>query len=79
MSDDHNEHESLIKTPKQLITVVIAAFVIPIVIIVLLVQYVNGAPKIGAGSNSQSAEAIAARLKPVADHGYILADESTPK
>ena len=77
MSDDHNEHESLIKTPKQLIAVVVAAFVIPIVIIVLLVQYVGGAPKTGAGSNAQSAEAIAKRLKPVADEGYSLVESST--
>lgn len=74
MSDDHNDHETPIKTPKQLIAVVIAAFVIPIAIIVLLVQYVGGNPKTGAGSNAQSAEAIAARIKPVADQGYTLVD-----
>ena len=48
MSDAHNEHENLIKTPKQLIAAIVAAFVIPIFIIVLLVQYVGGAPKVGA-------------------------------
>lgn len=74
MSDDHNDHETPIKTPKQLIAVVIAAFVIPIAIIVLLVQYVGGNPKTGAGSSAQSAEAIAARIKPVADQGYTLVD-----
>ena len=70
MSDVHEEHESPIKTPTQLIVTVIAAFVIPIAIIVLLVMYVGGAPKTGAGSNSQSPEAIAARIKPVSDEGY---------
>ena len=73
MSDAHNEHESLIKTPKQLIAAVIAGFAVPILIIVLLVHYVGTAPKTGAGSNAQSPEAIAARLKPVADEGFTLA------
>ena len=73
MSDAHNEHESLIKTPKQLIAAVVAGFAVPILIIVLLVHYVGSAPKTGAGSNSQSPEAIAERLKPVADEGFTLA------
>lgn len=72
MSDAHNEHESLIKTPKQLIAAIIAGFVIPIAIIVLLVHYVGTSPKAGAGSNAQSAEAIAERLRPVADEGFTL-------
>ena len=70
MSEAHEEHESPIKTPTQLIATVVAAFVIPIAIIVLLVIYVGGAPKTGAGSNSQSPESIAARIKPIADEGY---------
>jgi len=74
MSDAHNEHESLIKTPKQLIAAVLAGFIIPIFIIVLLVQYVGSAPKTGAGSNAQSPEAVAARIKPVADEGYTMVD-----
>jgi hypothetical protein len=70
MSEAHEEHVSPIKTPTQLIVTVVAAFVIPIAIIVLLVMYVGGAPKTGAGSNSQSPESIAARIKPIADEGY---------
>ena len=70
MSEAHEEHESPIKTPTQLIATVVAAFVIPIAIIVLLVMYVGGAPKTGAGSNSQSPESIATRIKPIADEGY---------
>ena len=79
MSDAHDEHESVIKTPKQLIAAVVAGFVVPIIVIVLLVQYVGSKPKLGAGSNAQSAEAIAARLKPVADEGYTLIDASAPR
>ncbi len=79
MSDAHHEHDPLIKTPNQLIAAVVAGFAVPIVIIVLLVMYVGSAPKTGAGSNAQSAEAVAARLKPVADEGYTLIDASAPR
>lgn len=79
MSDAHNEHESLIKTPKQLIAAVAAAFLIPIIVIVLLVQYVASESTSGAGSDSQTPEAIAARLKPVADVGFTLKDANAPK
>ncbi|RJF97160.1 c-type cytochrome [Noviherbaspirillum saxi] len=79
MSNAHNEHDSVIKTPKQLIAAVTAAFVIPIICIVLLVQYVANIEKEGAGSDAQTAEAIAARLKPVADVGFTLKDANAPK
>ena len=59
------QHESLIKTPKQLITVVVLSFVIPIAIIVLLVIYVTGAKRESAGASSMTPEAIAERLRPV--------------
>ena len=72
-------HETVIKTPGQLIGAVVAGFLVPIIIIWLLVIYVGGNPKTGAGSNAQSAEAIAARLKPVADEGYTLVDASAPR
>jgi cytochrome c5 len=79
MSDAHNEHESVIKTPKQLVLAIVAGFVIPIVIIVLLVQYVANNRTTGYGSDGQSPEAIAARLRPVADEGFTLKDANAPK
>jgi cytochrome c5 len=45
----------------------------------LLVQYVANAPQSGAGTDSLSPEAIAARLKPVADEGFTFRDASAPK
>jgi len=72
-------HETVIKTPGQLIGAVVAGFLVPIIIIWLLVVYVGANPKPAAGSNAQSAEAIAARLKPVADEGYTLVDASAPR
>jgi cytochrome c5 len=66
MSDEHNEHETAIKTPKQLIAAIIAGFLVPIICIVLLVQYVTHAPLTGAGSSAQDAAATEARIRPVA-------------
>ncbi len=68
MSDSHeahDAHEGPIKTPKQLIWAVIASFVIPIVVIILLTNYVAMGDKTGAGSKAMDAEAIAKRIAPV--------------
>lgn len=79
MSDAHNEHESGIRTPKQLIAAIAAGFLIPIICIVLLVQYVTNTHTDGAGSNSQSNESIVARIKPVGDQGFTLKDVNAPR
>ena len=63
---DHDApHEGPIKTPKQLIVAVAASFIVPIVVIVLLANYVDFGTKTGAGSNGMSAEAVAKRLQPI--------------
>jgi cytochrome c5 len=74
---DSNEHELLIKTPKQLIYAVIAAFVIPIFVIILLAYYVSSSEKPAAGSNAFSEESIAARLAPVGTIDFV--DASAPR
>jgi len=79
MSDAHNDHGSLIKTPKQLIAVVLAAFVIPIICILLLVEFIASGKTVGAGSEGLSKEAVAARLRPVAAEGFTLRDANAPK
>jgi cytochrome c5 len=71
MSDaqpDHSDapHEGPIKTPKQLVVAVVLAFVVPIAVIVLLVSFVAAERKSGAGSNVESAQEVAARIRPVA-------------
>lgn len=71
------EHSSPIKTPKQLIVTIVLAFVVPIAIIILLVNMVVSGTKVGAGSDSQSGEAIAKRIAPVA--GFALVDANAPK
>ncbi|MBI3157947.1 MAG: cytochrome c5 family protein [Burkholderiales bacterium] len=67
MSDSHDAqgHEGPIKTPRQLIWTVVAAFVVPVAVIVLLVNFVTSAPRPGAGSDWNSAEAVARRLLPI--------------
>ena len=75
MSDQ--QHESLIKTPKQLIVTVIAAFLVPIAIIVLLTVFVTSGRKTGAGSEGTTAEATDARIAPVAH--FEIVDASAPR
>jgi cytochrome c5 len=79
MSDAHNEHESAIRTPKQLVAAVAGFFLVTVIGIILLVQFVTTTKLTGAGTDSQSAEAIAARLHPVADEGFTLKDANAPK
>jgi cytochrome c5 len=64
--DDHDlPHEGPIKTPKQLIWAVALAFVVPIIAIILLVNYVTAQKQPAAGSDGMSAEAVARRIEPV--------------
>lgn len=63
-------HETPIKTPKQLITVIVLAFVVPILIIVLLSQYVSSIRSVDMDSAALTPDAVATRLKPVADLGF---------
>jgi cytochrome c5 len=58
-------HEGPIKTPKQLVVAVLASFIIPILGIILLVNYVDFGAKPSAGSDGLGPEAVAKRLQPV--------------
>jgi cytochrome c5 len=79
MSDAHNEHESAIRTPKQLAAAVAGFFLVVVIGIILLVSFVTTTKLTGAGTQSQSAEAITERVRPVADEGYTLKDMNAPK
>ncbi|MEN8514212.1 c-type cytochrome [Burkholderia sp. RS02] len=59
-------HESPVKTPGQLVAVIIASFAIPIVLIVLFATYANHVFRSGAGTDALSDEQVAARIKPLA-------------
>ena len=79
MSDAHNEHESAIRTPTQLLVAVIGFFLVTVLGIILLVSFVTTTKLTGAGTDSQSPEAIAARVRPVAEEGFTLKDANAPK
>jgi cytochrome c5 len=59
----HDEHSSFIKTPQQLIIVILAAFLVPIIAIIMLVQLVTSQP--GADPGAMTPEKVAERIKPV--------------
>ena len=79
MSDAHNEHQSMIRTPKQLVVAVTAFFLVIVIGIILLVIFATNDRLVGAGTDSQSAEAIASRVRPVAEAGFTLVDANAPK
>ena len=58
-----HDHQSFIKTPQQLIVVILLAFLVPIIAIILLVQLVLSRP--GADPQALTPEAVAARIQPV--------------
>jgi len=62
---EHEAHEGPIKTPKQLVGAVVASFVVPIVVIIMLANFVNFGDKSGAGSDGMSADAVGKRIQPV--------------
>ena len=59
-----HQHESFIKTPKQLVIVILLAFLVPIIGILLLVQLVLTVT--GPDPKVMAPEAVAERIKPVA-------------
>ena len=79
MSDAHNEHESVIRTPKQLVVAVAGFFLVIVIGIILLVSFVTNTHTAGAGTESQSAAAVNARIAPVAAEGFTLRDANAPK
>lgn len=80
MSDaNHTEHQSFIRTPKQLIGAVAGFFLAIVIGIILLVSFVTNQHLSGAGSEAQNAEAVSARLRPVAEEDFVLKDANAPK
>jgi cytochrome c5 len=64
VSATHEEHTSFIKTPQQLVVVILLSFVLPVVGILLLVKLVLSQPS--ADPNALRPESVAARIQPVA-------------
>jgi cytochrome c5 len=79
MSDSHDQpgaHEGPIKTPNQLIWAVALSFVVPVIIIIMLVNYVASGDKPAAGTAALDEEAVARRIAPLAS--VVLKDASAP-
>jgi cytochrome c5 len=78
MSEVHlEEHSSPIRTPKQLITVVLLAFLVPIVLIATLAYLLTSGLDRSKDNPVQAEEAIARRIKPV---GVVeVVDANAPK
>lgn len=66
-NEQHSEEESssFIKTPQQLITVVVLAFVVPIALIAMLVGLVKSSTKYTENHPAMSDVAVAKRIQPV--------------
>jgi cytochrome c5 len=80
MAGMSSDHESPIKTPKQLAVAVTLALVVPIIAIVLLVSYVNSQKRLGSGTSTDKALATAAlekRISPIAQ--FELRDANAPR
>jgi cytochrome c5 len=67
---DPDSHEGLIRTPKQLVVVLVASFVLPVIIIIMLINFVAWDSKPAAGSDGLTAEAVARRIQPVGVSDY---------
>ena len=63
--DVHDIHEGPIKTPKQLIAAVVAGFLVPIVLAIMLANFVSSGQRPAAGSQTLEADAVARRIQPV--------------
>ena len=70
------EHSSPIKTPRQLIVVIVLCFLATVLGIVMITKLVTGGMKINPKSPAMSEEAVAKRLKPVGD--VIIAEAGAP-
>jgi hypothetical protein len=68
------QHGSMIKSPKQLIVMVFAAFFVPLIVILLLLIYADSGPKQSA---IPSAELSSKIIKPVANLNFV--DSTAPK
>jgi cytochrome c5 len=76
VSDVEDEgHATPIQTPGQLIVVVLAAFIVPVVVLSLIGRFAIGESSVDPNSPAFSEEAIAKRLHPVGN--LMIAGDST--
>jgi len=73
---EHDEHSTFIKTPQQLIVVILLAFIVPIVLVVLTVKLVLDRPHADPGALTP--ESVAKRLQPVGRVEFSGASAAAP-
>jgi cytochrome c5 len=78
MTDAHVEdHHTPIQTPKQLIVVIVLAFLVPVLLIVMISQMVTGGLKGATDGRGTSEDAVAQRIKPVGEVVLAETDSTT--
>jgi cytochrome c5 len=82
MAEQHSEahiedHSSFIRTPSQLIVVIVLAFAVPIAIIIMLATLATTGRTYDAQHPAMTDEAIAQRIKPVGQ--VTITDPNAPK
>lgn len=79
MAEVHlKEHSSPIKTPQQLLIVVVLSFLVPVLGIVMIAKLVTGGLEVDPKSSAMSEEAVAKRLKPVGEVVIVEAGAPVP-
>jgi len=73
---ENEEHEAGIKTPGQLMAAIAASFIVPIIAIIMLTNYVASSSKTAPGSVALDAEATARRIQPIG--AVRIVDASAP-
>jgi cytochrome c5 len=77
MAEIHiHEHASLIKTPKQLIIVVVISFLVPVLGFVMIAGYMTGGLRVDPKSLAMTEDSVARRLKPVGE--VVIGEACTP-
>ena len=75
-ANEKHAHVSPIKTPKQLVIVLVLAFVVPIIVIILLANLATSGRIYD--EDAMAAEAVAKRIKPVAEVNLGEAEPAAP-
>ena len=77
MAEIHiHEHSSPIKTPTQLVIVVVISFLLPVLGFVMIAGLVTGGLKVDPKSSAMSENAVARRLKPVGE--VVIGEAGAP-
>jgi cytochrome c5 len=72
----HDQHSPFIKTPRQLIVVVLLSFLVPIIVLLLIINLVLNRPS--ADPAAMTPEAVSARIQPVGRVEFGAAGGAAP-